>query len=165
MYADTSAISTRPPTNPSQMVTPRDADDGDIASVSTETEDDPVNLAMRATLGSSSVDENEHGRMDAEEEVIVWGNGYAHPPRTYLALIIPADPRPLSTSLPAELPGPNLRRLTICSKTSCSIPVPTRPLLARPLGSPLLVRVLLLRRRHAPVSSLAASQAGQVFGR
>lgn len=33
--------------------------DDDYASVSTETEDDPVNLAMRASLGEGSVNEYE----------------------------------------------------------------------------------------------------------
>jgi hypothetical protein len=46
----------------------RDGQD-DLASVSTETEDDPVNMAMRATLGSSSVDEEES---QDGEEIIVW---------------------------------------------------------------------------------------------
>lgn len=50
----------------------------DIASVSTETEDDPVNLAMRATLGdgSSMGDEDEMNGEDVEdeeEEQMVWG--------------------------------------------------------------------------------------------
>lgn len=49
----------------------------DIASVSTETEDDPVNMAMRATLGGSSTedeDEDVDGDIeDDEEEVILWG--------------------------------------------------------------------------------------------
>ena len=43
----------------------------DLASVSTETEDDPVNMAMRATLGGSSVSEDEM-QDDDDEEVIVW---------------------------------------------------------------------------------------------
>lgn len=52
-------------------------DDNDIASVSTETEDDPVNLAMRATLGdgSSMGDEDEMNGDDVEdedEEQMVW---------------------------------------------------------------------------------------------
>lgn len=42
----------------------------DLASVSTETEDDPVNLAMRATLGESSVDGG--SVKDDAEEIIVW---------------------------------------------------------------------------------------------
>jgi hypothetical protein len=48
----------------------------DIASVSTETEDDPVNMAMRATLGGSSTEEEEEEEEseDEEEEVILWGN-------------------------------------------------------------------------------------------
>jgi protein SMG7 len=41
--------------------------------VSTETEDDPVNMAMRATLGGSSTDGEEVD--DGEEEVILWGSG------------------------------------------------------------------------------------------
>lgn len=53
-------------------------DDNDIASVSTETEDDPVNMAMRATLGdgSSMGDEDEMNGDDVEdedEEQMVWG--------------------------------------------------------------------------------------------
>jgi protein SMG7 len=44
----------------------------DIASVSTETEDDPVEMAMRATLGGSSTDGEEVGD-DGSEEVILWG--------------------------------------------------------------------------------------------
>ncbi|WVO13520.1 hypothetical protein L204_101141 [Cryptococcus depauperatus] len=40
----------------------------DVSSVSTLTEDDPVNLAMRATLGTDSVNEE----VEDEEEVIVW---------------------------------------------------------------------------------------------
>lgn len=63
-----------PPQTASHLITPREADDGDIASVSTETEDDPVNLAMRATLGGGSIDGEEGTHMD-EEEVIVWGKG------------------------------------------------------------------------------------------
>ncbi|WVR03284.1 hypothetical protein IAU60_000275 [Kwoniella sp. DSM 27419] len=56
--------------DPAFYANPRDIDEGDIASVSTETEDDPVNLAMRATLGAgSSIDGDE----DDVEEVIVWG--------------------------------------------------------------------------------------------
>lgn len=44
----------------------------DLASVSTETEDDPVNMAMRATLAPSSVDDDEERDQDDEEEVILW---------------------------------------------------------------------------------------------
>ncbi|OCF33156.1 hypothetical protein I316_05201 [Kwoniella heveanensis BCC8398] len=43
----------------------RDEDQADLASVSTETEDDPVNLAMRATLGAGSSIDVEEDR-DAE---------------------------------------------------------------------------------------------------
>jgi hypothetical protein len=43
------------------------ARDDELASVSTETDDDPVNLAMRATLAEDSVNG------DADEEVILWG--------------------------------------------------------------------------------------------
>ena len=51
-----------------------------MASISTETEDDPVNLAMRATLGEgSSTGDDEERRADDvdddEEEVIIWGRG------------------------------------------------------------------------------------------
>lgn len=47
--------------------------------MSTETEEDPVNMAMRATLtdGSSTDAEEEHRNEeeddDEEEEIIVWG--------------------------------------------------------------------------------------------
>jgi protein SMG7 len=75
MNGNASAIVTSPLTSPSSFRTRRDADDGDIASVSTETEDDPVNLAMRATLGGSSTDQEEQGRVDDEDEVIVWDKG------------------------------------------------------------------------------------------
>ena len=50
----------------------------DIASVSTETEDDPVNLAMRASLGASHDDEDGYSDPEdeeedsEEEEQIVW---------------------------------------------------------------------------------------------
>ncbi|WVW81655.1 hypothetical protein I302_103650 [Kwoniella bestiolae CBS 10118] len=45
--------------------------ESDIASVSTETEDDPVNLAMRATLASkSSIDGDEEKEVEADEEII-----------------------------------------------------------------------------------------------
>ncbi|WVO25198.1 uncharacterized protein IAS62_006588 [Cryptococcus decagattii] len=44
----------------------------DLQSISTNTEDDPVNLAMRASLGSESVDEEDE---EDEEEVIVWNRG------------------------------------------------------------------------------------------
>lgn len=61
------------------LLSPQDTDEGDIASISTETEDDPVNLAMRATLGEgSSVGDDDEGRadeVDDEEEVILWGRG------------------------------------------------------------------------------------------
>ena len=46
-------------------------DDPELASVSTETEDDPVNLAMRAALGESSVGEDQD--FSDDEEVILWG--------------------------------------------------------------------------------------------
>lgn len=50
---------------------PHNSDEAVSVSVSTETEDDPVNLAMRATLteGSSIGDPQDI----EEEEVIVWG--------------------------------------------------------------------------------------------
>jgi hypothetical protein len=58
---------------------------GDAVSISTATEDDPVNLAMRATLADdSSVDDNDDGRLaipgededdeDEDEEEIIWPN-------------------------------------------------------------------------------------------
>lgn len=46
----------------------------DLQSISTNTEDDPVNLAMRASLGVESVDEEDD---EDEEEVIVW-NRYVY---------------------------------------------------------------------------------------
>ncbi|WWC85691.1 uncharacterized protein L201_000557 [Kwoniella dendrophila CBS 6074] len=55
------------PLAPTAFEVPRERE-SDMASVSTETEDDPVNLAMRATLASeSSVDGDEDN-----DEVIVW---------------------------------------------------------------------------------------------
>ncbi|KAL1409657.1 hypothetical protein Q8F55_003653 [Vanrija albida] len=50
-------------------------DDSISVSVSTETEDDPVELAMRATLteGSSSVGGDDQQGYDDDDEVIVWG--------------------------------------------------------------------------------------------
>lgn len=58
----------------------------DIASVSTETEDDPVNMAMRATLGdgSSMGDEDEINGEDVEdeEEQMVWGGRWVQTPAT-----------------------------------------------------------------------------------
>jgi hypothetical protein len=44
-----------------------------LASVSTETEDDPVNLAMRATLAEDSVNGDER-----DEEVILWEGQYVY---------------------------------------------------------------------------------------
>lgn len=54
-----------------------EGDNRDIASVSTETEDDPVNMAMRASLGTDQMsDEGEDGVFsdedEDEEEQIVW---------------------------------------------------------------------------------------------
>lgn len=74
MSGNTTALVTSPTILPATFAS-RSEDDADIASVSTETEDDPVNLAMRASLGGSSVDEEEHRGMDDENEVIVWGQG------------------------------------------------------------------------------------------
>ena len=72
---DTSALELSPVASPSSLPIRHEPDDAEIASVSTETEDDPVNMAMRATLGGSNVDEEEHQPMDEDEEVIVWGRG------------------------------------------------------------------------------------------
>lgn len=51
--------------------------ESEVASVSTETEDDPVNLAMRATMGEGSSIEDEDDMFDEEleeeEEQLVWG--------------------------------------------------------------------------------------------
>lgn len=48
-------------------------EDHDMASVSTETEDDPVNLAMRASLGATSADSFlEADDVEDDEEQIVW---------------------------------------------------------------------------------------------
>lgn len=55
----------------------------DLQSISTNTEDDPVNLAMRASLGSESVDEEEE---EDEEEVIVW-NRYVYSHDVYIMYI------------------------------------------------------------------------------
>lgn len=55
----------------------------DLQSISTNTEDDPVNLAMRASLGSESVDEEEE---EDEEEVIVW-NRYVYSHDAYIMYI------------------------------------------------------------------------------
>ncbi|WVQ85224.1 hypothetical protein IAT38_007389 [Cryptococcus sp. DSM 104549] len=56
---------------------PDDVDDqGDLASVSTDTENDPVNLAMRATLGTGS-------SVGDEEEVIVWDKRPRNPVNGY----------------------------------------------------------------------------------
>ncbi|WWC66953.1 uncharacterized protein I206_100860 [Kwoniella pini CBS 10737] len=67
--------------------------ESDIASVSTETEDDPVNLAMRATLASeSSIDGDEYNDQDVDE-VIVWNKS---PPSII-------DPRPQAT-VPSPTP-------------------------------------------------------------
>lgn len=56
----------------------------DLQSISTNTEDDPVNLAMRASLGSESVDEEEEE--EDEEEVIVW-NRYVYSHDVYIMYI------------------------------------------------------------------------------
>ncbi|WWD05969.1 hypothetical protein V865_004054 [Kwoniella europaea PYCC6329] len=65
-------------------------EESDIASVSTETEDDPVNLAMRATLASeSSVDGDEEKEVD-NEEVIFWNKSSS-----------PGIPLPPTASVPA----------------------------------------------------------------
>ena len=73
---DTTALELDPVVSPSSLAIRHEPDDAEIASVSTETEDDPVNMAMRATLGGSNVDEEEHEQMEEdEEEVIVWGRG------------------------------------------------------------------------------------------
>lgn len=60
---------------------PRAETDSEIASVSTETEDDPVALAMRATLndGSSVGADEGNGDLsdDDEEEEILWRSGKA----------------------------------------------------------------------------------------
>lgn len=55
----------------------------DLQSISTNTEDDPVNLAMRASLGSESVDEEDE---EDEEEVIVW-NRYVYNHVIYIMYI------------------------------------------------------------------------------
>nr|XP_031859899.1 uncharacterized protein CI109_004748 [Kwoniella shandongensis]KAA5526971.1 hypothetical protein CI109_004748 [Kwoniella shandongensis] len=55
------------------LIAQRDQDVSDVASVSTQTEDDPVNMAMRATLGTGS----SIGDEEEEEEVILWGKGPA----------------------------------------------------------------------------------------
>ena len=51
--------------------------ESEVASVSTETEDDPVNLAMRATMGDGSSMEDEDDmfseELEEEEEQLVWG--------------------------------------------------------------------------------------------
>jgi hypothetical protein len=69
---------------PPEAASREDSEFGDAVSISTATEDDPVNLAMRATLADdSSVDENDDGRMafshanqeeeeDEDEEEIIW---------------------------------------------------------------------------------------------
>jgi hypothetical protein len=48
--------------------------DEDYASVSTETEDDPVNMAMRASLGSSNTPGFDDG--DGDDQMGQWNQGY-----------------------------------------------------------------------------------------
>lgn len=70
------------PTMPNATFAPPDTRrievDVEVASVGAETEDDPVNMAMRATMtdGSSLEDEDRHDKDfddDEEEEQMVWG--------------------------------------------------------------------------------------------
>lgn len=66
-----------PPFAPTQTIrTTQHDEEHELASVSTETEDDPVNLAMRATMADgSSVDGEEVREADDDEddeEQIVW---------------------------------------------------------------------------------------------
>ncbi|WRT63530.1 uncharacterized protein IL334_000435 [Kwoniella shivajii] len=85
---------------PAVFGVPRDQE-SDIASVSTETEDDPVNLAMRATLASeSSVNGDEEA-----EEIIVWGKSPLPPnvpaPSTIgnISAAIPSNKKPTAYDL------------------------------------------------------------------
>ncbi|ODO06491.1 hypothetical protein L198_01723 [Cryptococcus wingfieldii CBS 7118] len=68
-------------------VSPALLEQDDLGSISTNTEDDPVTLAMRASLGEHGESELGEGIDDMEddddEEVIVWGRGsnaFAQPP-------------------------------------------------------------------------------------
>ncbi|WVF66309.1 hypothetical protein IAT40_001049 [Kwoniella sp. CBS 6097] len=151
---------------------PRDDDQADLASVSTETEDDPVNLAMRATLGAGS-------SIDGEEERDVemsWNQGppptvpapkpeQAFSPRTVSTGAVPApasSKRPTAYDLlqnlmlestptpPAQLP--NLAHLP----TSSSSPAPVST--SSPHAAPV--------PGHSPAGANAGPTAGSglLFG-
>ena len=87
-------------------------EESDHASVSTETEDDPVNLAMRAALGSS-MDDSELGMDEDEEEIILWGGRSAvapkgqSPPGTALG-VPPTAHDLLQTLMLDSTPSPDL---------------------------------------------------------
>lgn len=90
-----------------------ESDVGDGASISTATEDDPVNLAMRATMGDglSLVDDDERRTIpdendddeeeeeeDEEEEEVVWRSSRSQPTRdTFTSINPPAEPVGLAT--------------------------------------------------------------------
>ncbi|OXC67931.1 hypothetical protein AYX13_03614 [Cryptococcus neoformans] len=67
----------------------------DLQSISTNTEDDPVNLAMRASLGVESVDEEDD---EDEEEVIVWNRGREN--------VVDTSVHQPVRSIPAQIPAP-----------------------------------------------------------
>jgi hypothetical protein len=67
------ALNTGTPFPTAPFVVRPSTDEAASISVSTETEDDPVNLAMRATLTEGSSVGDEGGDFDDEEEVILWG--------------------------------------------------------------------------------------------
>ncbi|TYJ58633.1 hypothetical protein B9479_000469 [Cryptococcus floricola] len=76
-----------PALNDLPHVPPALSEQDDLGSISTNTEDDPVTLAMRASLGEHGESELGEGIDDMEdeddEEVIVWGRGsnaFAQPP-------------------------------------------------------------------------------------
>lgn len=66
----------------------------DLQSISTNTEDDPVNLAMRASLGVESVGEED----EDDEEVIVWSRGREN--------VVDTSVYQQVQTIPAQLPAP-----------------------------------------------------------
>lgn len=137
------------PAVPSSFDIPRESDDGDLASVSTETEDDPVNLAMRATLGESSTDE-----ADDDEEIILLPRRLVNPEnQNYHAEIgstpmrpvgSPAIPRQVSTTPAKPTAHDLLQTLMLDANQNTPQPAP--------------------RKSVAPVSIPGQSSPGFLFG-